>query len=243
LSEPSHLDWRLTARFLQPYVDEIQLEHTQQRVEQGTNDLGWFTAAPHGWKSEDANQIINAALKALDLLCNFFGLPIHISGRCRRTSSTCSPLAKFSQELIRRYKERILLKDAADDDHGMSSHDINHSVTPKTPEMVSTDDRVIVTKPHVIYTRLELNHVVYMRSIFNRPVHTTTNAALRKSSLGVSAGQLLKHLQHPILIEAAIWKVDFRVGAKLELSAMLRDRRVDARGSQALQMVLALIRV
>ena len=65
----------------------------------------------------------------------------------------------------------------------------------------------------------------------------------RKSSLSVSAGQPLKHLQHPILIEAAIWKVDFGVGPKLELPALQRDRRVDARGSQALQMVLTLLRV
>jgi hypothetical protein len=45
-------------------------------------------------------------------------------------------LAKFSQELIGRYKERIVLKDAADDNHGMSSQDVNHRVTPKTTEMV-----------------------------------------------------------------------------------------------------------
>src|ERR1700679_4192236 len=109
--------------------------------------------------------------------------------------------------------------------------------------MVSADDRVVVAAPHVVYTRLELNHVVDVRSIFNRPVHTTTNAAQRKSSLGVSAGQLLKHLQHPILVEAAVWKVDFDVSPKLELPALLRDRRVYARGSQALQMVLTLLRV
>src|SRR5271168_355999 len=168
---------------------------------------------------------------------------MHISGRCKRTTSTSSPLAKFSQELIRRYKEGILLKDAADDNHGMGSHDVNHRVPPKTTEMVSADDRVVVAKPYVVDTRLELNHVIDMRSIFNRPVHATTNAAQRKSSLGVSAGQLLKHLQHPILIEAAIWKVDFGVSPKLELPALLRDRRVDAGGSQALQMVLTLLRV
>src|SRR5271163_564155 len=166
-----------------------------------------------------------------------------MSGRCKRTTSTSSPLAKFSQELIWRYKERILLKDAADDDHGMSSHDVNHGVTTKTTEMVSTDDRVVVPKPHVVYARLELNHVIDMRSIFNRPVHTTTNAAQRKSPLVVSAGQLLKNLEHPILIEAAIWKVDFGVGPKLELPALLRYRRIDACGSQASQMVLTLLRV
>src|SRR5580704_17138536 len=125
----------------------------------------------------------------------------------------------------------------------MGSHDVNHRITTKTTEMVSTDDRVVVPKPHVVYTRLELNHVIDMRSIFNRPVHAATNAAQRKSSLGVSASQLLKYLQHPILIEVAIWKVDFGVGPKFELPALLRDRRVDARGSQALQMVLMFLRV
>jgi hypothetical protein len=141
------------------------------------NNLGWLTAAPHGRKSEDANQIINAAPKVLDFLCRISGLQIHISGRRRRTTPASSPLAKFSQELIRRYKERILLKDAADDNHGMSSHDVNHRVTSKTTEMVSTDDRVVVPKPYIVYTRLELNHVIDMRSIFNCPVHTATNAA------------------------------------------------------------------
>src|ERR1700734_2422829 len=79
-SEPNHLDWRLTSCFLQAYVDEIQLEHTQQRVEQGLNDLGWLTAAPHGRKGEDTNHVVHAALKLLDLLCGISELRIHISG-------------------------------------------------------------------------------------------------------------------------------------------------------------------
>ena len=78
LSEPNHLDGRLTARFPQPYIDEIKLEHTQKRVEQGMNNLGWLTAAPHGRKGEQADQITNATLKSLDLLCNISGMHIHI---------------------------------------------------------------------------------------------------------------------------------------------------------------------
>ena len=46
------------------------------------------------------------------------------------------------------------------------------------------------------------------------------------------------HLQHPILIEAAMWKVDLGVGPWLELPVLLRDHRVDACRSQALQMIL-----
>ncbi len=71
----------LTARVLQPYIDKIQVEHTQKRVEQGMNNLGWLAAAPHGRKGDEADQIINAALKPLDLLCNISALRVHVSGR------------------------------------------------------------------------------------------------------------------------------------------------------------------
>jgi hypothetical protein len=81
LSEPDHLDGRLTARVLQPYIDQIKLEHTQKRVKQRLNNLGWLAPAPHGRKGEQADQIINAALKPFDLLCNISALNIHISGR------------------------------------------------------------------------------------------------------------------------------------------------------------------
>jgi hypothetical protein len=81
LSEPNHLDGCLTARVPQPYIDEIKLEHTQKRVKQGMNNLGWLTAAPHGRKREKADQIVNATLKSPDFLCNVSGLHIHISGR------------------------------------------------------------------------------------------------------------------------------------------------------------------
>lgn len=47
-------------------------------------------------------------------------------------------LAKLPQEFVRRNKERILLKDAADDDHRVGAHDVHDRITPKTPEMVGT---------------------------------------------------------------------------------------------------------
>jgi hypothetical protein len=109
--------------------------------------------------------------------------------------------------------------------------------------MVSADDRIVVAAPHLVHSRLKLNYVVDMRSIFNRPVHTTADAALRKPALGISTRQLLKHLQHPILVKAAIRKVNFAVDPKLQLSALLRRRRIDARGGQASQMILALLRI
>jgi hypothetical protein len=37
---------------------------------------------------------------------------------------------------MRRHKKGILLKNASDDDHRVSPHDVNHRVTSQTPEMV-----------------------------------------------------------------------------------------------------------
>ena len=146
-------------------------------------------------------------------------------------------LAKLQQELFRRHIERILLKDTADDDHRMGPHDVNHRVSSKLPQMVSTDNRVVMAAPHVVDTRLELNHVVDIGLVMTRPIHSAANAAEGKTSLGVTAGQGFEHAQHAILIEAAIGKIDFGVDPKLQLSALLRRLRIDSRGSQASQMV------
>ena len=69
-----------------------------------------------------------------------------------------------------------MLKDAADDDHRMGPHDVNDGVSSKLAEMVGTDNCVFVPTPYLIYPRLELNHIIHMRSAFNCPIHTTANA-------------------------------------------------------------------
>ena len=85
-------------------------------------------------------------------------------------------LAKVAQEFVWRHKEGILLKDAADDDHRMGPQDVNDGVSSKLAEMVGTDNCVFVPTPYLIYPRLELNHIIQMRSAFNCPIHTTANA-------------------------------------------------------------------
>jgi hypothetical protein len=85
-----------------------------------------------------------------------------MSGRVGDFVPVNPSLTKFTQEFVRRDKEGILLKDAADDDHGMGPHDVNHHVTPKFSERVGADDCVLVAAPHVVDTRLELNDIVDM---------------------------------------------------------------------------------
>jgi hypothetical protein len=62
----------------------------------------------------------------------------------------------------------------------------------------------------------------------------------RKSASSIGACQLLEKFQHSFLIEAAVTKICFSVGAKLELTAVLGGWRIDACRSQALQMIVML---
>jgi hypothetical protein len=67
LSDPDQLDRLAAERIIQPHKDKIQAEHTLKHIEQGASDLRWITATPDGGKRKYADQITNAAPKALDL--------------------------------------------------------------------------------------------------------------------------------------------------------------------------------
>ena len=96
---------------------------------------------------------------------------------CRGCATPTSPtLTKLPQELPRWNVEGIALEHAADDDHGVRPHNVNHGVTAKLPEMVGANDCVVVMTPHLVYTRFKLNDIVDTRAILDGPVHTTTNA-------------------------------------------------------------------
>src|SRR5215467_5555453 len=88
-----------------------------------------------------------------------------------------SPFAELSQELLGRHKKRILLKNAADDDHRMCPKDVNHSVTTKLAKTVRADDRVLMAAPQFVHTRFELHDIVCIRSCPDNPVHAAHDTA------------------------------------------------------------------
>src|SRR6266481_4925995 len=153
------------------------------------------------------------------------------------------PLANFTEEVLRRYKKRILLQNPADDDHRMRPHDVDHGVPAKFREIVCADDSIVVSAPHIVHTRLELNKITNMRPALSRPFHVANDATERKSPLGIAAGQLLENLQHPVLIETAVTKIRFSVGPKLELPTLLGGRRINPYSSQTSQMIMMLRRI
>jgi hypothetical protein len=133
------------------------------------------------------------------------------------------------------------LKYAADDDHGMRPHDVNHRASSNFREIVGADHGIVVAAPYIIHTRFELNQVIHERPVVSGPFHVANDAAARKTTVRVAARQLLEKLKHPVLIEVTVTKICFGVGSKLELTAVLGGRRIDTCRSQALQMIVTLL--
>src|SRR5260370_18757416 len=97
-------------------------------------------------------------------------------GRGPPRSLPGSAWAKLAHELIRRHEERILVEDAADDDHRMSSHDVDHRVSSKLRKRIHADDHIVVATPHIVHPRFELDEIVDVRSPFSRPIHVADDA-------------------------------------------------------------------
>jgi hypothetical protein len=79
--------------------------------------------------------------------------------------------AQLLQELIRGHEERVLVEDAADDDHRMGSHDVNDNTSAKLGEIVSSDDRVMVAQPPIVRLCLVFQVSRHTGSLFQGPFH------------------------------------------------------------------------
>jgi hypothetical protein len=57
------------------------MQHTDQHIEQRARDLGGVIAQPHGGQSQDADEIVDTTLEALDILSGSLGLYFHVRGQ------------------------------------------------------------------------------------------------------------------------------------------------------------------
>jgi hypothetical protein len=57
-SDLQYFDWRAAGRIFEARIYEIQAQHTQKCVEQSVNNLGRLGSSPHGWKRENAHQVV-----------------------------------------------------------------------------------------------------------------------------------------------------------------------------------------
>src|SRR6185295_14968878 len=159
------------------------------------------------------------------------------------TRTLSSTRSKLRQKLFGGHEEGVPLNDAADDDHRMRPHDVDHGVAAELPGAVRADHRIGVTAPDVVDAGFELDHVVDGCPAFGKPIHLADNTAERKWMCRVTAGELLEYRQHSILIEVPVANVGLRAAAQFELAALRGGRSVDACGGQATQMIGTLVRV
>jgi hypothetical protein len=78
VSYPDDLKLRLAGWICQPHRREVQAQHAHESVEQRMEDLGRISTTPDGRESKQADKIVNAPLKALDLSHGLFGVDLHI---------------------------------------------------------------------------------------------------------------------------------------------------------------------
>src|SRR5438132_8781069 len=242
-TDSHHLGRRPPIRIVQPHEYEGEAEHLEQRHDQRADNSRRLAARPEGRKRHDIDQIAQTATESRDILDRRFDCCRNVrpSARCEWPASLAA--REFRYEQLRRDVERIPLKNAADDDDRVRPHDVDDRVAPELGEVVCADHCVVMATPHFVDSRFELDHIVHLRSAVDDPFHVADDATERESSVRVAARQLLEHLQHSILVEAAVPKIGFDVRPQLELSARLCGGRVDPCGCQALQMVTALLRI
>ena len=97
LSDSHHLERRIADRIFQAYIHEIEVEHAQECVEQGMNNLGRRRHPLHmAGRARTLTRSLLAALKALDLVGGMFDVALPCQAAVvRRTVRRAPPLAKL----------------------------------------------------------------------------------------------------------------------------------------------------
>ena len=80
-------------------------------------------------------------------------------------SSPLRSRTQFTQHFVGGYEERILLQDAADNDHGMCSHDVHHHVGAKLGQIIGSAHRIVVLGENVVQAGFVLYDVFDARTI------------------------------------------------------------------------------
>ncbi len=98
---------------------------------------------------------------------------------------------QLQQELIRRYEERVLLEDAADDNHRVGAHDVDDDLPAKLGEIVYSYDRVLIPGQNIVQLRLILHQVINPGPVFQGPFHVGDQASQREPLLDAAIKDLL----------------------------------------------------
>ena len=151
------------------------------------------------------------------------------------------PFSKVGQKLFGRNKERILVRDPADDDKRMCPDDVNYGVAAELLQTTCADDRIAVTAPHMVHAGFEFNQTFQVGAAMCCPIHPANDATQWKPAARTARGQLFEHLRHPVLIETTVSKVSVCIRSKLKLACLLRTGRIDTRRGEAADVLILLL--
>jgi hypothetical protein len=87
---------------------------------------------------------------------------------------------QFTQHLVGRHEERILLQDAANNHHRVCPHDVHHHVGPKLGQIVGSAHCVVVLGEDVVQAGFVLHDVLDTGTILERPLHIGDQAGEHK---------------------------------------------------------------
>src|SRR6185436_11446102 len=101
------------------------------------------------------------------------------SGRCLTLGRTA--FAQFPQKLIRRDKERVLLNDASDENHRVSSHDVDDQVAATLRQIIKTDYGILILRNDVVEPALVFEEILNPGPVARSPFGVSHHAGEREA--------------------------------------------------------------
>lgn len=146
---------------------------------------------------------------------------------------------KFMEEFIGRNVEGIFLKDAANDDHGMSSEDIHNDTPAMAIEVVDADDRVVVFGEDVIEFGFVFDDIGDAGEGFESPFHIAHEPG-EAVFVAIAFEDCLESLDHALAVEETIFQVGILPVANFELAGTFRGIDIDAGGAASAEVFLTI---
>src|SRR5262249_156143 len=117
-----------------------------------------------------ANALTRSAIQRCRRLTSPASAPATSAWRHGGTCATVAALSYFPQKIVRLNEERVLLQDAANDDDRMGAERVDDRVTVEPREVVGTDHRIGIARPHLVHARFELEQQVDTCAGLQRPL-------------------------------------------------------------------------
>ncbi len=173
---------------------EIEAQHAKHHFEQRTDDPARLGSGGNCRNRKNADEVADTGFEAPVLGDRTLALRFGALSTCYLQPTEPS-LVQLAQELLRRDEERVLLKNPADDGHGMRAQDIDQHLATELREIVRAYDGVDRTgpaTPDVVCLGLVRKQVIEPQLVLQSPLHVGNKPDQREPLLSGVAHQLVE---------------------------------------------------